>query len=70
MRRLAARLPGVPVRSTGTAGIPPEQVEAAMCAWLAHQFLEGRPGNLVAVTGARGPRVLGALHRGGVTEPQ
>lgn len=68
MRRLAARLPGVPVRPTGTAGIPPEQVEAAMCAWLAHQFLAGRPGNLVAVTGARGPRVLGALHRGSVTE--
>jgi anhydro-N-acetylmuramic acid kinase len=68
MRRLAVRLPGVPVRDTGTAGIPPEQVEGAMCAWLAHQFLGGRPGNLVAVTGARGPRVLGALHRGRVTE--
>jgi anhydro-N-acetylmuramic acid kinase len=68
MRRLALRLPGVPVRPTGTAGIPPEQVEAAMCAWLAHQFMEGLPGNLVAVTGARGPRVLGALHRGSVTE--
>jgi anhydro-N-acetylmuramic acid kinase len=68
MRRLAARMPGVAVRPTGTAGIPPDQVEAAMCAWLAHQFLAGLPGNLVAVTGARGPRVLGALHRGGVTE--
>jgi anhydro-N-acetylmuramic acid kinase len=68
MRRLAARLPGVTVRHTGSAGIAPDQVEAAMCAWLAHQFLAGRPGNLVAVTGARGPRVLGALHRGGVTE--
>ncbi|MBK9252054.1 MAG: anhydro-N-acetylmuramic acid kinase [Proteobacteria bacterium] len=68
MRRLAARMPGVPVRHTGTAGIPPEQVEAALCAWLAHQFITGRPGNLVSVTGARGPRVLGALHRGGVTE--
>jgi anhydro-N-acetylmuramic acid kinase len=68
MRRLAAQLPGVAVRDTGSAGIPPAQVEAAMCAWLAHQFLAGRPGNLVAVTGARGPRVLGALHRGTVTE--
>ena len=45
-------------------GIAPEHVEAAAFAWLAHQFLEGQPGNLVAVTGARGPRVLGALHRG------
>lgn len=68
MRRLAARMPGVQVRHTGSAGIPPEQVEAALCAWLAHQFLAGRPGNLVAVTGASGPRVLGALHRGAVTE--
>jgi anhydro-N-acetylmuramic acid kinase len=67
MRRLALRLPGVPVRPTGAVGIPPEQVEAAMCAWLAHQFMEGLPGNLVSVTGARGPRVLGALHRGSVT---
>lgn len=68
MRRLSARLPGVVVRDTGTAGIPPEQVEAALCAWLAHQFLQGSPGNLVAVTGACGPRVLGALHRGSVTK--
>ena len=69
MRRLAAALPGIAVRDTGTAGIPPDQVEAAMCAWLAHRYLEGEPGNLVAVTGARGPRVLGALHRGAVTKP-
>jgi len=68
MRRLAAALPGVPVGDTGNSGIPPEQVEAAMCAWLAHRFIEGQPGNLVAVTGARGPRVLGALHRGAVTK--
>ena len=40
-----------------------------MCAWLAHRFIEGEPGNLVAVTGARGPRVLGAMYRGTVTKP-
>jgi anhydro-N-acetylmuramic acid kinase len=68
MRRLSAHFQDVPVGHTGNFGIPPEQVEAAMCAWLAHQFLAGQPGNLVAVTGARGPRVLGALHRGSVTE--
>ncbi len=67
MRRLAARLPGIHVASTATRGIAPEQVEAALFAWLAHRFLEGLPGNLTAVTGARGPRVLGALHRGAVT---
>lgn len=67
MRRLAARLPGSQVQSTGSHGIAPEQVEAAMCAWLAERYVTGRPGNLTAVTGARGPRVLGALYRGSVT---
>jgi len=67
MRRLAAELAPIPVQDTSACGIAPEQVEASMCAWLAHRFLSGEPGNLVAVTGARGPRVLGALHRGAVT---
>lgn len=69
MRRLAGRLPGIDVADTGSRGIAPSQVEAAAFAWLAHAFLAGRPGNLVAVTGARGPRILGALHRGRVTPP-
>ncbi len=67
VRRLAARLPGVRVTTTEAYGIAPTQVEAALFAWLAHRFLEGLPGNLTAVTGARGPRVLGALHKGAVT---
>jgi anhydro-N-acetylmuramic acid kinase len=66
MRRLAAQLPRAQVRSTASAGIAPEQVEAAMCAWLAERHVTGRPGNLTAVTGARGPRVLGALYPGSV----
>jgi anhydro-N-acetylmuramic acid kinase len=68
MRRLAARLPGSQVQGTASHGIPPEQVEAAMCAWLAQRHVAGQPGNLTAVTGARGPRVLGALYRGSVTQ--
>jgi len=62
MRRLAARLPGVDVASTASVGIDPDFVEAAGFAWLARETLAGRPGNLPAVTGARGPRVLGAIH--------
>ena len=62
MRRLAALAPGVAVLSTADRGVPPDQVEALAFAWLAQRFVERQPGNLPAVTGARGPRVLGALH--------
>ncbi|MGN6513423.1 MAG: anhydro-N-acetylmuramic acid kinase, partial [Lysobacteraceae bacterium] len=62
LARLAARLPGVVVESTAVHGIDPDFVEAMGFAWLARQTLQGRPGNLPAVTGARGPRVLGAIH--------
>ncbi len=67
MRRLALQLPALKVASTATRGIAPEQVEGALIAWLAQRYVEGLPGNLVAVTGARGPRVLGALFKGAVT---
>ena len=39
-----------------------DQVEAAAFAWLAQCTVEGRPGNLPEVTGAKGRRVLGALY--------
>jgi anhydro-N-acetylmuramic acid kinase len=64
MSRIAARLPGVAVGSTDADGLPAEQVEAAAFAWLAKAFVERSPGNLPAVTGAVGPRVLGALYPG------
>ncbi len=52
-----------PVRLDTTAehGIDPDYVEAIAFAWLARETLEGRPGNRPEVTGARGPRVLGAI---------
>jgi len=59
---IAARLPGVVVESTAAHGVDPDFVEAMGFAWLARQTLLGRPGNLPSVTGARGPRVLGAIH--------
>ena len=62
MARLAARLPGTQVQGSAQAGIPPDQVEALAFAWLAWAFGERRAGNLVEVTGAAGPRVLGALY--------
>ncbi len=62
MRRLQARLPASQVLSTAARGLPPMQVEAAAFAWLAQRFVQREPGNLEAVTGARGPRILGALY--------
>jgi anhydro-N-acetylmuramic acid kinase len=62
MRRLAALLPGVAVSLSGDHGLPPQQVEASAFAWLARRTLRGEPGNLASVTGARGPRVLGAVY--------
>jgi len=60
--RIAARLPGVRVESTAVHGVDPDFVEAMGFAWLARETLAGRPGNLPGVTGACGPRVLGAIH--------
>ncbi len=63
MSRLDSLLgPGVTVRSTAVAGVPPDQVEALAFAWLAQAFVERKPGNLPAVTGAAGARLLGALY--------
>ena len=62
MSRIAVLLPSVRVGTSAEEGVPPDQVEALAFAWLAHQHVEGLPGNLQAVTGARGPRVLGARY--------
>ena len=62
LARLAELLPGKRVVTTAALGIDPQHVEALAFAWLARQALRNRPGNLPAVTGARGPRVLGAIY--------
>ena len=43
-------------------GISVSWVEATAFAWLAKQTLHRLPGNLPAVTGAKGPRILGAVY--------
>lgn len=62
MQRLAQHLPRVAVQPTDTRGLPAMQVEATAFAWLAWSRVHGLPGNLPGVTGATGPRVLGALY--------
>lgn len=62
MERLTRYLAPCRLTSTAACGIDPDYLEATAFAWLARQRLLGLPGNLPAVTGARGRRVLGALH--------
>ena len=61
MDRLAARVAPADVTTTDASGVDPQWVEAWAFAWLAKQTLAGAPGNVPAVTGAEGPRVLGAI---------
>lgn len=65
MHLLACELPDVSIRSTGDAGLHPDWVEATAFAWLAMRRIEGKPGNLPAVTGATGRAVLGRIWRSG-----
>jgi anhydro-N-acetylmuramic acid kinase len=53
---------GVPVMTTEALGVPPHQVEALAFAWLAMRCVAREPGNVAAVTGAAGERVLGAIY--------
>ncbi|MFC0666107.1 anhydro-N-acetylmuramic acid kinase [Azotobacter chroococcum] len=62
MKRLAELLPATRVASTEAYGISPDWIEAMAFAWLAHCCLEGIPANRPSVTGARGPRILGAIY--------
>ncbi|WP_266168572.1 anhydro-N-acetylmuramic acid kinase [Dyella subtropica] len=62
MQRLTELLAPRATRSTADFGIDPDYLEATAFAWLARQRLLGLPGNLPAVTGARGPRVLGGIY--------
>jgi len=63
MADLAAAVQPRTVSSTATQGIAVNEVEALAFAWLARETMAHRPGNLPAVTGARGSRVLGAIYR-------
>jgi anhydro-N-acetylmuramic acid kinase len=62
MARLAAHLDGITVESSAMHGLDPDYMEAMGFAWLAAQTLAALPANLPSVTGARGPRILGAIH--------
>jgi anhydro-N-acetylmuramic acid kinase len=63
MQRLEQLLPDTTVQPTDARGLPTMQVEAAAFAWLAMRWVHALPGNLQAVTGAAGPRILGSMYR-------
>lgn len=64
MRRIGALIAPVAIDISDRHGVDPQLVEATAFAWLAKRTLEGLPGSLAGVTGARGPRVLGAIYPG------
>ncbi len=59
MSELSRALPAVRIQATP---IDPQWVEASAFAWLASRCISGLPGNLPAVTGAKGPRICGAIY--------
>lgn len=62
MALLQGHLPDCRLAATDFLGQPADWVEAVAFAWLAWRTLRGEPGNLADVTGARGPRILGAIY--------
>lgn len=62
LKRMAT-ISKLPVKTTAELGIPPQWLEAIAFAWLAKQTLQQCPGNIPAVTGALGGRILGAIYQ-------
>ncbi|MGM0564103.1 MAG: anhydro-N-acetylmuramic acid kinase [Pseudomonadota bacterium] len=62
LQRLEAHLDDCPMESTERHGLHPDWVEATAFAWLAKRCIDHQPGNLPGVTGAAGPRILGAIY--------
>ena len=52
----------VEITTSDSLGVDPQLVEGLAFAWLAWAHKEKRPANLPAVTGAKGPRILGACY--------
>ena len=59
MTRLSELLAPAAVATTAECGLDPDWVEACAFAWLAMRCIEGQPGNLPSVTGARAEAILG-----------
>jgi anhydro-N-acetylmuramic acid kinase len=62
LNRLTEMMPDKTVALTDQLGVAADWVEAFAFAWLAQQTLLRKAGNLAAVTGAKGDRILGAIY--------
>lgn len=62
MRYITTALPSATINTTDALGLPGDWVEAIAFAWLAWRTTQGKPSNVPEATGARGPRVLGAIY--------
>jgi len=58
-------LSGCTIGTTDMEGLDPDCIEAITFAWLAKCRIEGNPGNLPSVTGAKSAVVLGAIYEPG-----
>ena len=58
-----AQLLKLPIASTESQGVHPDQVEAMAFAWLAKRTLEGLTGNLPETTGAKQAVILGGIYQ-------
>lgn len=61
-QRITALLAPAKVDTTASLGVDPDWVEAIAFSWLAYRTLAGMSGNLSAVTGASGERILGGIY--------
>jgi len=60
--RISALAKGRPVAPTDVLGVPTSHVESMAFAWLAMKCVKREPVDLTAATGARAPRILGAVY--------
>ena len=62
LERLGRALPNCNIKTTADLGMNPDYVEAIAFAWLARERLHLRSGNLVEVTEASKPAILGGIY--------
>ena len=61
LQQLSQGLSNIEINSSAKYGLDPDYIEATAFAWLAKQTMEGKTGNLPAVTGAKRKVILGGI---------